>query len=430
MPDLTPILLPVLKSHRLAGLDTGANTLHPAYADNSLINIPASVCHWLGAAPFGAPAMRAEILNSFPHTFQHVILVVVDGMGLYAVQQALEWANTDADFAVWREIVDAGMLAPITSIVPSTTAAALTTLWTGRPPAEHGIVGYEVWLKEYGVLANMILHAPASYQGDVGSLQKAGFRPETFLPVPTLGPHLIAQGVHPYAFQHHSIAHSGLSSMLFPGVEVLPYRSLSDLWVTMTQFLETKARERNYLYVYWGDLDEHEHRFGPGDARTDLEFAVFSRSLSYFLRERRLAARNDTLLLVTADHGHLFTPRDARYELRNHPTLMDMLVMSPSGEARLPFVYLRPGREADFLAYVEQAWPGEFCAIPSQQAIAAGLFGETGTYARLADRLGDFVLVPQGGAYWWFAPRDNPLAGRHGGMSPTEMLSPLLGMVV
>jgi len=53
---------------------------------------------------------------------------------------------------VWKRLEQQGLLAPLTSIVPSTTAAALTSLWTGRSAAEHGIAGYELWLKEYGIV--------------------------------------------------------------------------------------------------------------------------------------------------------------------------------------------------------------------------------------------------------------------------------------
>ncbi len=33
---------------------------------------------------------------------------------------------------------------PITSVAPTTTATALTSLTTGVPPADHGIVGYRL----------------------------------------------------------------------------------------------------------------------------------------------------------------------------------------------------------------------------------------------------------------------------------------------
>ena len=43
-------------------------------------------------------------------------------------------------------VLAVGAGAPITSVAPSTTACALTTLVTGKVPAEHGVVGYRVAL--------------------------------------------------------------------------------------------------------------------------------------------------------------------------------------------------------------------------------------------------------------------------------------------
>lgn len=430
MRNLVPDLLPRLEAYRLDGLNVGAKSYFAAYDGYSLVNVPASVCHWLGIPQFGAPPFGREILDLYEPAFQHVILFIVDGMGLNMLQKALDEASGNPDLAVWTEIAQEGALAPITSIVPSTTSAALTTFWTGRTPAEHGVVGYEVWLKEYSMIANMILHSPASYVGDVGSLARAGFNPQTFLPVPTLGPHLVQHGVRPYAFQHQSIARSGLSTMLLAGVEVVPFRSQSDLWVTVSARLDSAARERTYTYIYLGDLDDHAHHFGPDDPRVWMEFLAFSRRLGYFIRERRRRGRSDTLMLITADHGHIYTPNQPEFELRNHPRLLDCFTMIPSGEARLPFVFLRPNREEQFMRYLEDTWPGQFLPVPAQQAIQAGLFGSHTPYERLADRVGDFIIIPQGDAYWWFGNRDNPLLGRHGGMSKIEMQSPLLSLVL
>jgi hypothetical protein len=278
----------------------------------------------------------------------------------------------------------------------------------------------------------MILHSPASFTGEPGSLRKAGFIPETFLPVPTLGPHLLEKGVRVFTHQYHPIARSGLSTMLMPGAQILPYRSLSDLWVSLSGTLDTYAAEKTYSYIYWGDLDEHSHRFGPEDERVALEFIGFSRQLEYFLRSQRSGGKGqgDTLFILTADHGHIGTPRSPKYEVHKHPELLDCLVMDPSGEARLPVVYLRPGREEQFLRYVERTWPGQFIAVPSSQVIAAGLFGEGKVYERFFDRVGDYVVFPQESAYWWFSAKENLLLGRHGGLSRTEMLIPFFSFIL
>ncbi len=431
MQNLVPALLPRLAEHHLDGLDAGSDAFYPYYEGYSLLNLPASICHWLGAPPFGAGPLGPELLNAWQQKFRHVIFLLVDGFGLNAVQSALEFAESDPAYVVWKELSQEAVLAPITSIAPSTTAAALTTLWTGCPPSEHGVVAYEVWLKEYSMIANMILHEPASYYGDVGSLKKAGFDPETFLPVKTLGPHLLKNGVKSYAFQHQAIAHSGLSQMLFPGVQVMPFRSLGDLWVTLAELMEVKSSEQNYIYIYWGDLDELSHRFGPQDERVRREFLNLSLQLRQFIRQlRQQSNRQDTLFVMSADHGHIYTPPNPDFEVRNHPEMLDCLVMYPSGEARMPFVYLRPGREEQFLAYLEKTWPGVFHMIPSEQAVRSGLFGSK-VYSRFPERVGDYIIIPQDNAYWWFAPnRDNPLNGRHGGLSATEMLSPFFAFAV
>ncbi len=430
MQNLVPVLLPRLEAHRLGDLNAGPDAVYPFYDGYSLVNIPGSICRWLGAPAFGQ-TLAADILDLYQQDYRQVILLVVDGMGLNTLEGAIRQAQQEPDLAVWGEMAAEGTLAPLTSIVPSTTTAALTSLWSGSTPAEHGVVGYEVWLKEYSLIANMIYHTPASFTGDIDSLRKTGFDPETFLPVPVLGTFLARNGVKSYAFQHRSIAFSGLSTMLLRGTEIYAYRSLSDLWVTLDAMLDTRADERNYTYIYWGDLDEHSHRFGPADPRVALELAGFSRQLGHFMRARKKkSGRGDTLLLITADHGHIHTPPDASFELRHHPELMDCLVMTPSGEARLPYVYLRPGREQDFLGYLEATWPGQFPAVPAEQAIQAGLFGHRGVYEKLPNRVGDWIVFPQNGAYWWFGSRDNLLLGRHGGLSRTEMLIPLFSVVL
>ncbi|NIV33463.1 MAG: alkaline phosphatase family protein, partial [Anaerolineae bacterium] len=51
----------------------------------------------------------------------------------------------------------AGRLIPLTSVFPSTTDAALVSLSTGRPPAEHGWLAYTMYLRELGIAANAIL---------------------------------------------------------------------------------------------------------------------------------------------------------------------------------------------------------------------------------------------------------------------------------
>lgn len=433
MPSFVPAFLPHLQSNRLAGLDLGPNAIFPSNDGYSLTNLPASICHWLGIPQFGAPRLDEKIFAALPGTYRHVILLVVDGLGLQQFQQFTQIhpsPRANNRFAFWDRLLSEAVLIPLTSIVPSTTSSVLTTLWTGQPPAVHGVMGYEMYLKEYGLIANMITHSAASYSGDVGGLRRAGFQPETFLPVSTLGPHLVSYGVGAHALQHVAIARSGLSTMLFPAVNVIPFRSPGDLWVTLPALLESRASERLYAYVYWSELDDLAHKHGPFDRRVELEFTLLSNLLDSFISEVRKRSHGNTLLLITADHGHIHTPLSSQLEMRNHPEFASCLHLYPSGESRLAYLYVRPGHEERLQRYVETTWPGKFCLLPSAQAAEAGLFGFGPFHPRLAERIGDYVMVAQDHAYLWWADRENPLLGRHGGMSQIEMVVPLIGVVL
>lgn len=432
MTSLIPELLPVLTAHRLPHINTGPGSVYPYYERRSLISLPASICHWLSIPPFGAPALTDDILEAMGGPFQHVVMLVVDGLGL----EQLTHFSSSADQAgshrtsFWKQLLDEAVLAPITSIAPSTTAAALTSLWTGQPAAVHGVMGYEMYLKEYSLIANMITHAPASFTGDVGGIKRAGFDPETFLPVPTFGPHLARHDIQVNALQHMAIARSGLSTMLFPGVNVIPFRSPSDLWVTLPSLMKKNTTQRMYTYIYWGELDELSHRYGPLNERVDLEFSLFSFLLEGFLNDLRKQARGDTLFLMTADHGHLHTPKSPFYELRNHPGLNECISMYPSGESRLAYLYVKPGAEQRLEDYVGATWPGKFQLVPTHEALQAGLFGPGSAHPYLGNRVGDAILFAQDDAYLWWANHENPLLGRHGGMTQVEMVVPLLGLVI
>lgn len=434
MASLVPALMPRLESHSLPGLAAGSRAVYPYYEGLSLVNLPASICHWLGARTFGAPPLADEILSALPGQYRHVVLLVVDGLGLEQLEHFTQTGQSRVAAAgratFWQRLLDQAVLAPITSISPSTTASALTSLWTGKPAGDHGILGYEMYLKEYGLIANMITHSPATFSGDVGGLRRAGFQPETFLTVPTLGPHLLMNGIKTTALQHSSIAHSGLSTMLFPSVDVVPFRSPSDLWVTLPDLLESHTSQTTYTYIYWGELDELSHKFGPYDQRVEVEFTLFSYLLDGFINQMRKHARGDTLLLITADHGHLPTPQVSSLETRFHPQFSSNLQLNPSGESRLAYLYLRPNREEQLREYIQATWPGRFELVPSETAIRSGLFGDNPSHYRLAERVGDQVLFAQDDAFLWWADKNNTLNGRHGGLSRTEMIVPLIGLVI
>lgn len=425
MPDLTQEVLPLLRSNRFSGLDVGGEFVYPSYEGLSLLNVPTSICQWLGVPDIGSKPLVPLIHKSLSDRYQNVILTLVDALSFSRLQEILGERSTP----VFLDLIGDGVLAPLTSITPSTTVAALTSLWTGQSAAEHGLVGYEMWMKEYGMVVNTILLSPSSFQGDLGSLQRAGLEPENLIAGTMLGSHLLGHNIQVYAYQHQSIAHSALSRMLLQDVRVNSFRTSADLWVSVRQLLENTIQRRKYIWIYWGEVDHFSHHYGPEDERTTNEITNFITALQdLFLDRLDSQVARDTLLILLADHGQIKTHPDPNYDLKNHPALLSGLHIMPTGENRLAYLHQRPEQGERIKEYIEQTWPGQFTLLDPAQAVGSGLFGPGIRHRDLLERLGDLIVIARENAYLWWSPKNDHLLGRHGGLSPEEMLIPFLAV--
>ena len=219
--------------------------------------------------------------------------------------------------------------------------------------------------------------------------------------------------------------------MLFPGVEVVPYRNNGDFFVSLEQLMASRKGKRTYAYAYWESIDTLSHRFGPDDPRNQREFELFSLGLVNALKNIRAQSGGRTLFIMTSDHGHIHTPILEQYDLTRYEDINRHLVMVPTGENRLPYLIPRSGSEHHVIDLIHQHFGEDFIPVASKQAIEFGLFGYGRHHPMLADRLGDWILIPQKDAYlWWWWQKENPLLGRHGGLSPQEMLIPFFAAVL
>jgi len=409
-------LLQSIHDYRLEALETGPNTIHPGYTGHSLQNVPASIAQWLGCPLQGRKTLYSAYTNAVSDRFEHVILIVVDGLGYNLFQSLRDLPSAS--------VYNHAEVQPLTSITPSTTVAAITTLWTGASPAEHGILGYEVFLREYGMIANMIQHSPASFMGGAGSLYQTGMNPQSFLPVPTLTGHFRKNGIQVQALQPSNILNSGLTSMLFHGLQAFGYSSLSDFWATLGQITGEVQFQRSYTYAYFSNIDELSHRYSPDDIRVRWEFDLFSQGLERFVTS--LPRDGETLLLLVADHGLQTSLIKPEYNIRSNLSIKQDLVMYPSGENRLAYFYARAGRLESLREKLLNLFPGELTILNSAEAVQKKLFGLEDPYYRTWDRVGDLLTISNADAYFWWAMKENRLMGRHGGMSPDEMLIPLI----
>jgi hypothetical protein len=424
MIDLIDQYIPKIKTQKSSHLELGNAMIHPYYSGRSVLNLPSSLNKWFNVADLAHPPLDLPELDAIGQGINQVIVLLIDAVSL---QRFKTWIiKTDHDFL---SRMSEALLFPLTSVVPSTTCAVLSTLWTGQSPSEHGILGYELFLKEYGLIANMITHSPASFEGRSGLLYQTGFNPEEVFTVPTMGTHLSTAGVEAHAFLSRSILGSGLSQMHYASVEKHPFRTVTDLWVQARQLVENKPSSPKFIWIYYGAVDNYSHIYGPDSEHAEIEFVRLLNSMSEsFLSNLQPETRKKTLLLILSDHGQIHTPNDPLYDLSNHPTLIDHLHIYPTGENRLAYFYVKPRQVEAVQEYVKRTWPGKFQCIPASLALESGLFGPGTPAQESPSRIGDLIVIGQDDAYLWWSQKPNHLLGRHGGLSEEEMVVPLLAM--
>jgi predicted AlkP superfamily pyrophosphatase or phosphodiesterase len=322
---------------------------------------------------------------------RQVVLLVLDGLGWEQLQERRSAAPTLAAMAG----------RPITTVCPSTTSTALTSIATGMSPGEHGVIGYRMAVN--GEVLNVLRWSTVA--GDaIHSIPPQKVQPQA----PFLGQ-------RPPVVTRAEYRRSGFTGAHLDGVRFWGYRTVATL---VTEIERLLADGEPFIYGYYDGLDKVAHEYGLGQHFT-AELTFVDRVVDYLLS--RLP--RDAMLLITADHGQVDVRRNV-IELGS-----DVLanVAMQSGEGRFRWLHARPGR-ARALHEAAQHHHGDLAwVVTREQTIAEGWFGPRVSEAA-ASRLGDVALVAHADVAFHDQYDTGPfdLIGRHGSLTSAEMLVPLL----
>ncbi|MHB2017736.1 MAG: alkaline phosphatase family protein [Candidatus Xenobia bacterium] len=386
----------------------------PDYEEGGIVAVPRRALKAFGVDAGPALPLPSALLDGV----RSVVLVVVDGLGWHYLQRRLE----QDDLPGFREAIQRGVLTSLTSVLPSTTTAALTTFSTGVTPQQHGILGYRLLLREVGMVSNMIAFSPA-----IGSREYPTHHLDcsSFVPVESVYQRLKASSVSSTVHIWKHYQGSALSKMLYRGADIKAYVANHDSVPLLCQSLLARKRRPHYYHLYYDEMDVVQHQYGPESPIVAACLDGFDHALSRHLL--RLSAP-DTLVMVTADHGHVHTTSKHSYNLREHPDLMQMLMAPPCGDARLPYLYVRPDTLEAAEALLKERFGETTAVLRGETLLREGWFGSGAMHAEARSRVGHLVLVPQ--APWKFTypsgPDDRDSLGRHGGLDEDEMRVPLL----
>ncbi len=344
------------------------------------------------------PDQRPGWLPAAARTAEQVVLLVLDGLGWRQMQERL---TAIPHLASLRG-------GPITTVAPSTTACALTSLVVGAPPAVHGIVGYRVVVTGPTGPEVMNVLKWRTPSGDA----RAFVDPTTFQTGAPFG------GRRVPVVSRAAFAGTAFTDAHQRGARQVGWYELSGLPVDVRAAV---GDGEPFVYAYYDGIDRIAHVYGF-DPHYDAELVAVDRLVGDLL---------DTLpasvaLVVTADHG----------QVEVGPSVVQLegdvmrLVSMVSGEARFRWLHTFSGEpdDARLLAdhclerFGHQAWVVTYDEMEAEGWLGGPLSPE------VRARLGDVALVPFEAVAYLEAGEasENKLVCRHGSLTDDEMFVPLI----
>ncbi|MDG6222026.1 MAG: alkaline phosphatase family protein [Candidatus Bathyarchaeota archaeon] len=399
---------------------------YPRYSKDCISNIPGTILdlfgvnHDLSKLPFD--------LNTEVEGVNKVVLFVLDGFGY---NQFLRYHNEQKFLA---SLAKKSEVFPLTSIFPSQTTNALTTLNTGLTPQEHGLFEYYIYIKEVDRIVNTLRFEPLGSRVR-NELLENGFSPDILFHGHTIQSKLKEAGIKSFTHIYASYAYSHYSRLLFEDSTFIPSLKSSDLIVTLKKKLEEETGPA-YFFVHLSNLDTISHEYGPKSYEYGAELSAISYLMNKELIEKiDPKTAKETLILLTADHGGVnIVPKDTTY-LNGFPDIMNNLqkgssgnTILPTGSARDVFLHVQPEKLVETQDLLRKKIGDKAKVVETKDAINNGLFGRGNVGSQFIDRAGNLLILPYGNETVWFEHfkdiKYNPI-GQHGGLNAEEMVVPL-----
>jgi predicted AlkP superfamily pyrophosphatase or phosphodiesterase len=319
-----------------------------------------------------------------------VVVLVLDGLGWSAVQ----------DHAAAMPRLTAMHGGPITTVAPSTTATALTSIATGLAPAQHGIVGYRM------LVGDEVLNV---LRWSVG---KGGRLPEP-TDVQRYAPFL---GREVPVVTRTEFRETGFTRAHLRGGRLTGWHTTVGLIEQCVRAVEAGER---LVYAYYPGIDAVAHEFG-------LQDGVFANELAF--ADRLVGELVDALpasatVLVTSDHGQIHLEAASWIDIPE----LGALATTMAGDGRFRYLYAAPGGGRDLLAAARELVSDRAWVWSRSELLEMGVLGRDAT-GNVPGRIGNVVLASREPVAFVdpALPNERNLRSGHGSLTPDEMYVPLL----
>lgn len=335
--------------------------------------------------------------------YRNVIFLVLDGMG----EHMLNASSPEGYFANKR--IDC-----VTSVYPSTTTAALTTYYAGKPPYETGWIAWSQYFKEYGRALDMLTHK------------------ESYFREPLKKPNL---NVYDTVVNYESIfTQIEKASPEVKAYELVP--SYSDRRAKRTYRAENldeiieaiedlcDSNGEKFIFAYCDNPDATLHKFG---AYSD-EAKEFITNSEEKIEKMCGKLSEDTIVIISADHGHKDVEK--AYTLLDYPEIQECLIMPATLESRVVGFWVKENMRKEFEERFNNIFKDEFWLMTKEEFLEKNFLGFGEKHKKIDDFLGNYIALSTAGSIIrleTFLVEGKPVKkSTHCGLSKEEMEVPVI----
>jgi predicted AlkP superfamily pyrophosphatase or phosphodiesterase len=368
------------------------------YGRSSLADVMPSALAALGVAD------EPNVLELAPA--ECIVVLLVDGLGDQLLREHAELAP----------FLSSRSSRTLTAGFPTTTAASITSLGTGLPSGQHGIVGYTTRFNGLTEPVNWLTWRGA-YSGQDLTVDHS---PVQVQPHPSVFERAQRAGVNATVVSAPLFRDSGLTLVALRGGDYVDAFTAADTAVRVSEAARSRA---GLIYCYSSELDLISHVRGCRSETWRAQLQMIDRGAQLLSERLPDGAR----LLVTADHGMVDIAETDKIDFDHSPELSEGVDLI-AGEPRVRYLYVAAGQLESVRARWTEALGDRVALLTRDEVIERGWFGPTVSEAA-RERIGDLVALAIADVAIVrrkAESRSSLLIGHHGGLSSAELLVPLL----
>ncbi len=378
----------------------------PDYRKFSISNIGNSIL-----SSFGLKAGKGRAFEIPRADSGKVVLIVIDGLGASLLKRAFPKISKKAGI--------------LTSVFPSTTSSAYTSILRGAPPSVHGITGY--WQRDssgnFGQLVKYKNHPffeklslpknPVSLLLENGAI--CGKLLSEKIPCTTI-----------VKKEYVGREFSKILGNQDEGVSTVPFSGCAkDLGDQISRAIKESPKQA-FISAYYDGVDSESHLKGPYSP----EALAKVRKIFHSLKSALSNIGKETFVAITADHGQVPVFREKnRLFYRKDEKLASLLSSPPAGDNRAVYLYPKEGYGDSLGKHLSRSefFSQNFAVFRSKELVDGGLFGPVLKKNRreLYARVGEFALLSRNSSQLGHTEKGR-LLGNHGSLTEEEIFVPLI----